>query len=606
MTIRQLSEYLQKLEATTLRNEMTEVLAQLIREAKSWEIEKISYLVMGRLGPLYESIQFNLADKMMTRVLAQISGKSEAEIKRYYKQSGDLGEVAAYCRKGKKTGRKLAVGEVFERLLAVAAESGEGSVERKITVLAGLLKELDKISAKYVVRITLGKLRLGFSDLTFLDALSWSKTEDKSLREEIERAYNICPDIGKVAYVLKTKGVRGLAKIRARPGVPIRTAQAERLPSAEKIMEKLGKVAVEPKMDGVRIQGHLDSGRRFEVAGQLSFEAFDLSGAFVKLFSRNLEETTAMFPDVVEKLQELASQTGIKSAIFDSEAITYDPESEGFLPFQETARRKRKYEVEKKAKELPLKVFLFDLLYLDGRTLLDQPFAKRRKLLEKMVGKGNEVIMLVRQEVVGKAEELHRLFDLYISEGLEGVMCKKLDSTYQAGARNFNWVKYKRATEGGLMDTLDGVVLGYYRGTGKRAGFGIGAFLVGIYDEKNNTFPTIAKIGTGLTDEQWEEMRQRCDEMAVKKPDPRYIFDKHLACDVWVAPRLVVEIKADEITRSPVHMAGKGVRLEGGEGRAKDKESGLALRFPRLIRFREKRPEIATTLKETLKLYQLQ
>lgn len=605
--MKRLSHYLRELEATTLRNEITRILAELINEADPSEVSQICYLIMGRLAPLYAGVKFNLAEKLMVRVLRQSSDRRLAQIQGDYRRLGDLGEVAALCRQGKKAKKDLSVLEAFDCLGQIAGESGGGSVERKITTLTGLIKNLDETSVKYVVRIILGKLRLGFSDVTLLDSLSWSRTQDKSLRGEIERAYNIYPDIGKIARVFKSRGPAGLAKIKATPGVPIRTAQAERLPTAEKIIEKLGKIAVEPKMDGVRVQCHLDVSRQLsQTGGRRQLETFNLGGAFIKIFSRNLEDTTAMFPDIVAGFQDLAGSAGIKSAIFDGEAIAYNPETEEFLPFQETAQRKRKYGVEQKALEMPLKVFVFDLLYFNGESLLTRPFRTRRELLEKTVGLGNEVVVLSRQTIVSKPQELQRLFDLYISEGLEGVMCKKLDSVYQAGSRNFNWVKYKRATEGGLVDTLDTVVLGYYKGTGRRASFGIGAFLVGIYDEDHDTFPTIAKIGTGLSDDQWRKMRQLCDKIAVKKPDSRCLVDKHLACDVWVAPKLVVEIKADEITQSPVHLAGKGVKLAAEKGRGKAEETGLALRFPRLIKFREKQPEEATSLKEVLELYQMQ
>ncbi len=453
-----LSNYLERLESTASRNEMTEILAELIEQATVDEIARVSYLVMGRLGPSYESVEFNLAEKLMVRAIAQFAGKDDEVVLADYKKIGDLGETAARYAAG-ESGGQLSVAEVYDRLMEVAREAGEGSVDRKISQMSALLRELDDSSVKYVVRITLGKLRLGFSEMTFLDALSWSQTGDKSLREEIERVYNIAPDIGRLAREFKEGGLDELKTIGAEPGVPIRAALAERLPSAEKIIEKLGEVGAEPKVDGVRMQLHLDAGREMSTEGQLNFDSFDTQGAFVKIFSRNLESTTAMFPDVVEGMQQLAGDQGIKSAIFDSEAIAYNPNTEEFLPFQDTAQRKRKYGVEEKARELPLKVFLFDVLYLNGESLLDLPFKKRRALLEEAVGTGNEVIEPIRHQVIDEAEALRKQFDLYISEGLEGMMCKKLDSNYQSGGRNYNWVKYKRATEGELLDTIVGLVM---------------------------------------------------------------------------------------------------------------------------------------------------
>ena len=584
MTFKEFASYLQKLETTASRNEMTAILAELFKEAEAEEIDQICYLSLGRLAPKYEGIEFNIAEKMMVQILARAYEKEAAKVKESYKKIGDLGVVASQLAQinadssADKRGKELTVTQVYDQLYEIATTSGEGSVEKKVSLFAELLQQLAPLSARYVVRIPIGRLRLGFSDVTILDALSWSKTGDKSLRPELERAYNISADIGKIAKIFKEKGVEGVRKVKVSVGTPIRTAQAERLPTAEKIIEKLGRCAAEKKFDGFRTQCHI-----WEEKGTRT----------VKIFSRNLENITYMFPDIVKAAQKIK----VKSAVLDGEAIAYNPDTGEFLPFQETVQRKRKYGISEKAKEVPLKVFVFDLLLLNGKGLIFEPFSKRRKLLEKVLGKAKpeEVIQLAYQKIISTPEELRREFDLSISEGLEGLVVKKLDSVYQAGARNFNWVKYKRATEGELADTVDCLVMGYYRGRGKRASFGIGAFLTGVYDEVSENFYTIAKIGTGLTDGQWREMKRRCDGVKVARKPEEYVVDKNLACDVWVRPAIVVEIKADEVTRSPVHTAGK-----------KGKQPGFALRFPRLVRFRDKDPEQATTVKEVLRLYKMQ
>lgn len=619
MTFTRFSFYLQKLEKTSSRNEMTAILADLFKEARVGEIDKICYLSLGSLAPKYEGVEFNMAEKMMFQVLARTYGKEAGEVKKLYKKVGDLGAVVSADngtgadKRGKKflvLSSKFSVTAVFDRLYEIATTSGEGSVEKKISLFAKLLKQLDPLSARYVVRIPIGKLRLGFSDVTILDALSWGKTGDKSLRPELERGYNISADIGKIAKIFKEKGVKGVKRVKATVGTPIRTAQAERLPTAEKIIEKLGKCAAEKKFDGFRVQIHIDSKRKMRDSGiQMEFSAkstlggsggewFDMRGPLVKIFSRNLENTTHMFPDIVEAAQRIK----VKTAVLDGEAIAYNPKTDKFLPFQETVQRKRKHGIGKKAKEVPLKVFAFDLLFLDGKSLIFESFSKRRKLLEGVLRgvRPGGAIQPAHQEIISTPKELRREFNLSISEGLEGLVVKKLDSVYQAGARNFNWVKYKKATEGELVDTIDCLVMGYYRGRGRRAGFGIGAFLTGVYDAGKDRFVTIAKIGTGLTDKQWREMKKRCD--AVKAPDKqaRFVVDKNLACDVWCEPAIVVEIKADEITRSPIHAAGKDSDALGLGG------PGLALRFPRLVNFRDKNPEQATTVEEVLRLYGIQ
>jgi DNA ligase-1 len=446
----------------------------------------------------------------------------------------------------------------------MAQEEGGGSQERKISKTAQLLSSLDPLSARFVARVPTGNLRLGFSDMTILDALSFMERGDKSARGEIEAAFNVTVDIGKIAKAVKQKGVAGLKGITPEPGTPIRPSLAERLPSAEKILEKVGdKVIVEPKYDGFRAQVHLKKGE-------------------VIIFSRNLENTTAMFPDIVEGVRKIK----VDSAIFDGEAIAYDAKSGKFLPFQETAQRKRKYGIEEAVKNLPLKLFVFDILYKDGKSLLGLPFSQRRKILEATVPKIDGV-EVTRQEVTGDPETIRDLIKKYLSEGLEGALIKKIDAPYKAGARGYHWVKYKKTTEGGVADTIDCLVMGVNRGRGKRAGFGVGAFLVGVKDASK--FKTTSKIGTGLSDEQWRELDRRSKSLEMKNKPEVYEVDKNLIPDVWVRPSLVVEILADEITKSPIHTA------------------GLALRFPRLIRFRdEKNPDQATTLQELTKLFRMQ
>ncbi|MEX0888145.1 MAG: ATP-dependent DNA ligase, partial [Patescibacteria group bacterium] len=445
--------------------------------------------------------------------------------------------------------------------------SGTGSQERKVKGMAELFQALNPLSVRYVARIPVASLRLGFSDKTILDALSVAEVGNKSLRPVIERAYNVSADIGRIAKLVKSQGVKSLEKIEVEVGVPVRMASAERLPTPAEIIEKMGgKLAAEPKYDGFRVQVHVE-------------------GREVKIFSRNLENTTLMFPDIVEAVQKLPA----KSLIMEGEAIAFNPETEEFEPFQETTKRKRKYGVAEKATELPLKVFCFDLLYLNGRDLTREPYEKRRAELVKLIEEPNTLVV-AEEKVFTDAKELEKFFMENIEHGLEGIVAKRLDGVYQAGVRNFNWVKLKRVEEGKLEDTIDCVVLGYYTGRGKRTQFGIGGFLVGVYDERNDVFKTISRVGSGLTDEEWREMKKRVDELKTKEKPKNADVAKEHTPDVWADPRIVVAIRADEITKSPLHTAG-----------------GLALRFPRLMAFRDdKEPGQATTVAEVEKMFREQ
>jgi len=605
MKFQKLAEYFSKLEATTSRLEITAILADLLKEASAEEVAKICYLSLGQLAPLYAGVEFNLAEKLMIKVLAKAFGQKEEKIRQEFKATGDLGETAyklkipnsnppaggqipnklqiPACRTGRQNS-KLTVNQVYERLLEVAKEGGEGSVERKIEKMAALINELDPLSAKYVVRIPVGRLRLGFSELTILDALSWMLVGDKGKREEIEVAYNVRADVGEIAKQFKILNLKfKIERVKPQVGIPIMPALCQRLPTAEEMIKKMGLVAAEPKLDGTRLQVHY----RWRSPGV----SIENHSRCVQIFTRNLENVTPMFPDIVEGVKK---EVKAKEAILDGEAIGFDPKTGKFLPFQETIKRKRKYEIDQKAKEIPLKYFVFDILYKDGESLLNLPLEKRRKILEETLPKTNERIVLTPQIITQTADELRRFYDEQVAKGLEGAVVKKWQAAYEPGRRGYTWVKFKaekKGKRGGrLADTLDCVVMGYYKGKGKRAAFGIGAFLVGVRElENSDRFLTISKIGTGLTDEQWKELKVKSEKLKVKNQPKEYKVDKNLVPDVWCQPQLVVEIEADNITVSPVHTA------------------GLALRFPRLLRFREdKSPEQATTLAEAKKLYRMQ
>lgn len=583
MQFSKLANYFQILEEQDSRLAMTATLAKLFKEVAAKEIDKVCYLTLGILAPKYQGIEFNMAEKTVIKSIAFTLGKTSQEVERAVKEMGDLGDYLYQAKKAKNK-IDLSVGEVYENLLKIAQDSGIGSVERKVNKLSKLLKDLDLLGSKYVVRIVINKLRLGFSDMTILDALSWFKKENKSLRTPLEKAFNIQADIGQIAQLFKKGGIKEIDKIKPIPGVPIRAAKAERLKDAADILVKLeGQCLLESKYDGFRIMLHLNKSKKEKLKnGNLSlFDESTKNKSFVRIFSRAMDSMTHMFPDLVEALRNLKAQ----SLIIDGEAIAVNPKTGKFLPFQETVQRKRKHGVIKKAKEIPLKVFTFDLLYLNGESLLEKPFIERRRQLEQLLKKSqSNIILLTEQKKVTKVKEFKEFFEQVESDGLEGLMAKKANTTYKAGIRDHNWVKYKVAMQSELADTIDCVVMGYYKGKGKRSKFGIGAFLVGIVSK--DKILTVSKIGTGLTDDQWREMFNRCQKIKTQKKPDSFKLDKNLNPDVWCQPELVVEIEADTITKSPLHSA------------------GLALRFPRLKRFRDdKTVSQATNLKELEQMY---
>lgn len=596
-----LAAVLEKLEATTSRNEITRILGDLFREAGEGEIDKLCYLLLGELLPAYRGIEFNIAEKMMVQILATAYGRTTGEIARRYTSRGDHGDVAfrlASERGGRY--REVSVGAVYDRLFATAGHAGSGSQERRISQMAELITELDPRSAKFVARIPIGKLRLGFSDATILDALSLMVAHDKSARKRIEAAYNVTADIGAIAQHLKSGGLSALARMSATPGIPIRPSLAERLKTVEEIVKKAGpQVAVEPKFDGFRTQIHVWPER---------------TGKQVALFSRNLENTTAMFPEIVAAAKRLR----VRSVILDGEAIGYNAKTGKFSPFQETAQRKRKYDIAAFVKKIPLSVFVFDILYWNGSSLLAKPQRERREILEGILGRrgARDTIRMDEQRVTNDPAVIAHELRAKISKGLEGLVVKNLAAPYDAGKRGFHWIKLKGTSalleklrggakrgESQVLDTIDCVVMGAYRGRGKRTAFGFGGFLLGVRGPGDQYY-SISRLGTGLSDEQFRKMRQHVAKLKVDGQPKDYVVDREAAPDTWVRPSLVVEILADGISLSSRHTAGRksGARLpDVTRGR------GYSLRFPRLVRFRDdKSVEDATSVTEVAKLYKLQ
>src|SRR6266581_2078460 len=570
MKFAELAASLDRMEATTKRNELVAILSEVYGACTPDELRPITYLIQGRLAPFFEPVEIGLGERLLFNAVAAAYQVPKVEVVKLNKQAGDLGVTAQRLAPGGHRDTPEVV-DVHRRLSEIAAASGGGSQQRKLEIFTGLLNDLDAISAKHLVRITLGKMRLGIGDPTVLDALSFAKRGDRSLRPALEGAYNRTSDLGLIARTLWDTGEAGLEALKVRAGHPLRPQLAERLPNPEAVIKKLGTVGVQPKYDGLRVQIHKDADQ-------------------VTIFSRNLESMTEAFPELVAAARGLK----VKSVILDGEAIAYNPESEEFVPFQETTARRRKEGIEEFAAHVPLKAFVFDVMFRDGTDLTQLPYERRFEMAQELLLQSDTLVTAPLMKT-DSAEVLTRELLDNISRGLEGIVAKRLDSMYQAGARNFNWVKLKRNTSGQLNDTIDVVLLGYYRGKGKRAEFGAGALLAGVYDTDADEFVTISKLGTGLSDQGWRDIHQRLSsiELAEKPPGVRSNF----VPDVWLKPAIVAEVLADEITPSPRHTA--GMTADG---------PGFALRFPRIVSLRtaDKRPEDATSVREIREMFNQQ
>lgn len=566
----------EKLEIISSRLEKTALLAEALRDMTALEAKMVTYLSLGNLYASYNNIQFNIADKGLIDIIASLIAQPSSTVEQEYKVAGDLGNVIQQGWQGYDQG--LSITEVYDHLVNVAGIAGTGSTELKLQSLVALLEQVDSLSAKYIIRIITKSLRLGFSDMTLLDAFSWLQVGNKSLQPTLEYAYNICADLGLVIFNLKTGGMPLVETMTCQVGIPIRPAGAERLATAHDIIEKLGRCAAQPKLDGFRLQIHLDR---------------TTAKPMIKFYSRNLIDMSDMFPDITAAMMNVP----VQSLICEGEAIGYHPETETYLQFQETVKRKRKHNITQAADEIPLHLYLFDILYLNGLSTLALTHEQRRAQLQTIATmvQGSDVF-LIDEQIVSTGEQLDNYFLKNIGAGLEGLVVKRLDSTYQAGKRNFNWIKLKRRTGQKLGDTIDAVILGYYVGQGRRSSLGIGAFLVGIYNHEQDCFESVAKVGTGLSDTEWIDLKNRCDVRRIQQPLDYVKVAKNLYPDVWVAPEIVCEIRADDITKSPLHTAGK-----------QPDALGFALRFPRFIRYRSDKSATDTTSSvELTRLYEMQ
>jgi len=570
----------EKIEATTKRLEMTDYLVEILKETPKSLIDRVVYLTQGKLYPDFVGIEIGIAEKLAIRAVAKSAGHREKDIEEDIQKTGDLGETTQKFME-KKTqstffSSPLTVERVYETLDKIAKSTGSGSVDQKLGLLAGLLSDSSPSEAKYIVRTVTGSLRLGIADMTVLDALAVAFGGGKETREELERAYNISSDLGRVAKLVAEEGIERIKKFEVMPWEPIRPMLAERLSSSAEILEKLGgKCMAEYKYDGERIQAHKKNDE-------------------VILFSRRLENITDQYPDGVEYIQK---HVKAETAIVEAEAVAIDPETGEMKPFQELMHRRRKYGIKKAMEEHPIALFMFDVLYVDGKDLTLQPYPVRHKYLENIIEETDNV--KVAEHIIAEdPERLELFFEKTVESGSEGIMCKSMnqDSVYQAGARGWLWIKYKRDYRSEITDTVDLVVIGAFHGRGKRAGT-YGAYLLAAYNPDMDIFETVTKVGTGFTDADLEKLPKLLNKHKISHKHPR--VDATLDVDVWFEPVVVIEIRGAEITLSPIHTCAMNIIR---------KESGLAIRFPRFTgKYRvDKSAEDATTTQEVVEMYRSQ
>ena len=582
MRFLELAQAYERLEATPKRLEMRAILVELIRPLRPPDLARVLYLSQGMLRPEYEGVELGVADSLARRAVALATATEEPEVARRTKASGDLGTTAAELLgaiRRLEPPEPLEVADVYSELEGIAGAKGEGSQEVKVRTLVEMLGRASALEGKFLVRFVLGTLRVGVREMTILDALNDAFADaTKESRQKIEAAFNLSSDLGLVAGVLVEHGVEGLATIGLEVGRPVRPMLAEREPTLAAVLERMGgTAALEYKYDGLRVQAHIPK-----------------SGP-VRLFSRRLEETSAQFPELVAELRRAIAHA---PAIVEGECVPIDPETDEIRPFQAVSKRRgRKYDLDKAQEEIPVCLFLFDVLLARGKETYQAAFPERRKVLEELL-RPSDHVRLADQRLVSDVEGATAYLDEAIAGGAEGVVAKSLKETsaYRAGARGYWWIKYKRDYTVGLSDSIDGVVVGAFQGRGRRAGR-YGAFLLAVYNPKKDRFESFTKVGSGFDDAALAEMPKRLARFESDERPPE--VDTGIVPDRWMRPGVVLEVRGAELTLSPIHRAELGAVHAG---------AGLALRFPRFTgRYRDdKKAAEATTSQELLKMYRSQ
>jgi DNA ligase 1 len=585
----------EKMEQTTSRLMLTDHLVSLLKKTPPSAIDKVVYLIQGKLYPDYEGIELGLAEKMVLRALSQsIAGLDTDSLSKAYRETGDLGDAASKIMSAKKNknqvalfpSEKMTVEHVYLTLDKIARTAGPGSQELKIRLVSSLLNDSTAREARFVLKLIMGKLRLGIADYTVMDALAIAFTDCKSNRSILENAYNVTSDLGNIANILAANGIESVKSLQITLYKPIRPMLAERVGTAGEALERMsGTAAAEYKLDGERIQIHKGKER-------------------IELFSRRLEKITHHFPDIVEAIAKSLKST--EEIIVEGEVVAVDLQTLELLPFQELMHRRRKHGIQEAMEEYPVILNVFDVLYINGNAKTSLTYIKRRDLIEKIIVQqhsknmdydtDNNKIRLVPKTIVKNPEQISEFMISAIQSGCEGLMLKQLNSIYRAGAREYAWIKLKREYQSELADTLDLVIVGALYGRGRRVGK-YGALLLAAYDSASDIFRSTCKVGTGFTDKDLEDFYVTLEKHRIEHKHAR--VDTRMEMDVWFEPEIVIEVIASEVTLSPSHTAAMAsIR----------KNYGLALRFPKFTgKIRDdKNPEDATDVTEIISMYKQQ
>jgi DNA ligase-1 len=570
------AEAYQDLEQATGRLMLIDRLASLLALTPQELLPTVCYMCQGLVAPEFAAVDLGMAEKLALRAVATATGVEPGDVIAAVREAGDLGQAAEQLLAATAGDREpsLDVAAVVATLHQIARAEGSGSQGRKLDLLAGLLALATPLEARYLLRLVTGNLRLGIGTPTILDALAQVYTGNRKDRPVLERAYNVCSDLGLVGATLASGGLVAVRGLQVRPGNPVRVMLAQRLSEADEILARLsGRCMAEYKYDGMRVQAHRTA------------------DGHIELFTRRQERVSNQFPDVIELLK---AGLGPREAILEGEIVAYDAAAAELRPFQEVMFRRRKHGIAEAARDVPVGLFCFELLYADGQDLTEWSYLDRRARLAEAVTLSDRLRLTTALEVA-TPPALDAMFEQAVADGSEGLVCKSIgqDSIYQAGARGWQWIKLKRDYRTELADTIDLVVVGAYAGRGRRRGT-YGAVLLAAYDPETELYQTVGKCGTGFSDAELAALPARLEPL-IRTQRPARV-DSRVPADVWFEPSVVLEVLTAELTLSPNHTA--------GWGQLKD-VAGLSMRFPRFTgRWRDdKEPQDATTTQQLVELY---
>ncbi|XP_076156354.1 DNA ligase 1 isoform X2 [Alosa pseudoharengus] len=569
------------------------------------------YLCLNQLGPAYQGLELGVGETVLMKAVAQATGRQLDKIKAEAQEKGDLGLVAESSRSNQRmmfAPANLTSRGVFVKLKEIASMSGNSAMNKKIDIIKGLFVACRHSEARYIIRSLAGKLRIGLAEQSVLAALSqavcltppgqefppavvdagkkMSTESRKSWLEEkgliLKQTYCEMPNYDVIIPVLLKEGIDELPnQCKLTPGVPLKPMLAHPTKGVGEVMKRFDEAAFtcEYKYDGERAQIHI------------------LESGEVRIYSRNQEDNTTKYPDIIARIPQV-KKASVVSCVLDSEAVAWDREKKQIQPFQVLTTRKRK-DVDAADIKVQVCVYAFDLLYLNGKSLVREPLCARRALLRDSFEEQEGQFVFARSLDSLNTDAIAEFLEQSVRDSCEGLMVKTLerDATYEIAKRSHNWLKLKKDYLEGVGDTVDLCVVGAYLGKGKRAG-GYGGFLLACYDEDNEEFQSVCKIGTGFKDEDLEQHYNFLKEHILPKARPYYRVDQSAEPDVWLDAVQVWEVKCADLSLSPVYKAGMGLV---------DPEKGISLRFPRFLRIRDdKKPEDATSASQVADLYKRQ